>query len=544
MATLDSLNLIPAALAAWRAGCAYLPIDPGAPQERSRHMLTESEAQVIVTDSVGACEVPPGPWRHVYIDDLLDNHENAFPSNNPFGEDWKLRPADLAYVIYTSGSTGKPKGVAVTQGNLRHFVSWYHSAFDVTPEDRGTQFAALTFDAAVLEIWPLMAAGATLFVPDRSISLAPERLRDYLVAQNITLCFAPTAVAERLLPLEWPSELRLRFLLTGAEALYTFPRMGLPFQVVNNYGPTECTVLATSGVVPVERSEQGVPTIGKPISGTRVHLLGPDLRLVPDGACGQICIEGPGVARGYIGRPDLTAERFINVPWGGSSRLYLTGDLGRKLASGEFEFRGRLDDQINLRGYRIEPGEIEGALRSHSSVSAAAVVRVDSGANQQLAGYLVLSKDVSAAELRGHLLSRIPEYMIPAYFVRLDALPMTSHGKINRTALPLPDGSNSLEETDCTSELTTEIQVEVGSIISNLLGRELRPHDNFFRMGGHSLLAAQVIARIHSTFGIELALRSIFESPSVAALSNQIEKEIMARLLAAPSGELIGRDPL
>jgi amino acid adenylation domain-containing protein len=519
IATDDSLDLIVSALAIWRTGSAYLPVSPSGPPERLNHVLSEAGVSVVLTSPTAVGPWPASMRQLSMVGEPGDGYQFV---SRVSSSGWKIAPEDLAYVIYTSGSSGQPKGVAVTQANLSYLIQWYAGAFHPTPRDSGTQFAALTFDAAVLETWPILAAGASLHIPERSIALRPERLRDYLVSRQITHCFAATPIAEQLISLSWPRNTPLRFLLTGADTLRMFPPSGLPFQLVNNYGPTECTVLVTSGIVPAGSDGNAIPTIGKPIPGTEIYLLDSSLQPVREGDCGQICAAGPSVAAGYIGRPDLTKERFIYVS-GLNARLYLTGDLGRKLSTGELSFHGRLDDQIKIRGLRIEPGEIVTALRRHPAVAAAAVTAIGGEQHKQLAAYVVLRSEVDADGLRSHLAARLPANMTPAVFVRVNELPLTVNGKVNFAALPAPDRSNSLERVTEAAKPENEIQVQVASILSSLLGgRELGLNDNFFRLGGHSLLAAQVIARVQKTFGVDLALRTIFESPTVAALSNQI----------------------
>ena len=537
IASLDAQHTVVAALAAWRIGCAYLPVNASGAPERVRRILNESGVKLVVTDETTGSSLPSGSWQFYRMDGLPEAPQNA-ESELPLTDAWTLKPSDLAYVIYTSGSTGEPKGVAVTHGNLRHLVNWYDGAFHPTSSDRGIQLSVLTFDAAVLETWPVLAAGASLYVPDRSISLTPLVLRDFLVAQGITLAFVTPAIAEQLISLQWPQETRLRYLLTGGDTLHKFPPRNLPFHLVNNYGPTECTVLATSGIVPSEHAERAMPTIGAPIRGAQVYVLDSDFRPVEDGEKGQICIGGDGVAAGYLGRQDLTSERFTPNPFNPNARMYLTGDLGRKLRNGEIEFCGRMDDQIKIRGHRIEPGEIVAALRSHPSISAAAVVPLGSQASTQLAAYLVINTELAASDLRAHLAARIPCYMIPDHFVRLSELPLTPSGKLDRARVPPPDNSNSLEQSGSLQELENDIEQEVGAIISGLLaGRELGREDNFFRLGGHSLMAAQIVARLRNAFHIELPLRTVFESPTVAALSAQIEKRIVETLAALPRAE-------
>jgi amino acid adenylation domain-containing protein len=525
VATTDCLEMVIAALASWRLGCAYLPIDPTGPPLRLEEMLSESNPIVLAATNSSATRLPSGPWRKVVIPPSISDANGPPPS--AAAEPVHLGPSDLAYVIYTSGSTGKSKGVGITHGNLRHLVSWHTQTFQVGPEDRGTQFAALTFDAAVLETWPILGAGASLHVPESGIPLQPERLRDYLIKEQISICFAVTPVAEQLLSIPWPRETTLRYLLTGADVLRSFPRANIPFHLVNNYGPTECTVLATSGIVPVQNGTTTLPTLGKVVPGTEIHILDSEMAPVRKGEIGQICIGGTGVGAGYVRRPDLTAERFKMIPALSNSRIYLTGDLGRELPSGEIESRGRLDDEIKIRGYRISPHEIVTALHSHSAIESAAVITVGEESGKRLVTYIVARAPVTSVELREHLRSRIPPYMIPNCFVRLAELPLTSSGKIDRAALPAPDDNHSIEETVPELGNRTETQTKVAAILSGLLdGRRLKPGENFFHAGGHSLLAAQIIVRIRSAFQVDLPLRTIFESPTVGSLSREIETRL------------------
>jgi amino acid adenylation domain-containing protein len=533
VATDDAIDLIVSALAIWRTRSAYLPLSPAEPPERLTHVLLEAGVTVALATATAA-----GPWppsvRQLSLTDEPGDECEIEPVSRISHSAWNMAPEDLAYVIYTSGSTGRPKGVAVTQANLSYIAHWYAGAFNPTPKDRGIQLGPITFDASVLQMWPILSAGASLYIPERGIALVPERLRDYLISQQVTHFNTVTPIAEQLISLPWPRKTQLRFLITGGDTLRKFPPPGLPFQLVNVYGPTECTVLSTAGVVPAGSNGNAVPSIGKPIAGTDIYLLDSNLQPVRDGDSGQICIGGSGVAAGYIGRPDLTKERFIHAP-GLNARLYLTGDVARKAPTGELYFHGRLDDQIKIRGLRIEPGEIVTALRSHPAVAAAAVTAIGSEQNKQLTAYVVLRSEVNADELRSHLAARILSNMTPAVFVRVDELPLTANGKVNFAALPIPDRSNSLEQV-VEAKPESETQVKVASILSSLLGgRELGLNDNFFRLGGHSLLAAQLIAHIRKTFDVELPLRSIFESPTVAALANQIALLQRDEKPAAPS---------
>jgi amino acid adenylation domain-containing protein len=526
----DSRHLTIAALAAWQTGCAYLPVAPSSPTERLRHMLGEADAPIVVVPQAVSSLIPRGAWKLLHIDEFtLAPKENLEqPSLGAIGK-VHIAPDDIAYVIFTSGSTGTPKGVAVTHRNLNNLVAWYNNAFGVTQNDRVTQMRALTFDVSVAELWPALSAGATVYSVDRSTYLVPERLRDYLVRQEITICEAPTLLVEQLLTIDWPHNTKLRYLQTGGESLRVFPPPGLPFQVINNYGPTECTVISTSSIVTATSKASAYPSIGHPITGAEVYILDSGLQPVPNGQPGEMFIAGSGVAAGYIGRPDLTDERFITVRGiAGASRVYRTGDIARKLPNGEFEFLGRIDDQIKLRGYRIEPAEIDAALRSHPAVSAAAISTAGEGTEKQLVAYIVLKKDTSGADLRNHLALHVPAYMIPELFVPLEKMPLTQHGKIDHSALPFPSRSILLDVTSSASEPTTEIETEVASILSRVLKQShIGFQEDFFRLGGNSLLAAQVVVQVQQVFGVDLSMRSVFDRPTVEGLAREIENRIV-----------------
>lgn len=526
----SAYDLVVAALASWKAGCAYLPVAPSSPVERLRQMLADADAPIVVAPEAISSRIPVGAWK------LLDFEEFTKPSTATFeppslarAGEAQIAPDDVAYVIYTSGSTGTPKGVEVTHGNLSNFLSWYKDAFGLTRNDRATQLRALTFDVSVAEIWPPLSTGASIYPLDRWAYLVPERLREYLVSREITICETPTLMVEQLLTLEWPKETKLRYLLTGGEALRLFPPPGLPFQVVNSYGLTECTVISTSAVVTASNEQNRHPSIGRPITGAGVFILDSSLQPLPDGQPGEMFIAGSGVAAGYIGRPDLTNERFITIPGvAGGSRLYRTGDIGKKLPNGEFEFCGRIDDQLKLRGYRIEPAEIVSALRSHPAISAAAVTTVGDGAEKQLVAYIVPRAPVSGADLSNHLALHVPAYMIPELIVPLETMPLTQHGKIDYSALPFPARSILLDATDSTLEPRTEIEVELASILSRVFKQpEIGLNDNFFRLGGNSLLAVQVMVNVQRAFGVDLPMRSVFEFPTIEGLARQIENQIV-----------------
>jgi amino acid adenylation domain-containing protein len=526
-----SIALVVAELAILKAGGAYLPLDPGYPPDRLAFLLNDSKAPLILAPACTADTLPEGDWQVIGLDPegrsaLPDSPDLALPES---------KPEQLAYVIYTSGSTGQPKGVEVTNANLEHLVRWHQRQFQVTRADRATVLASPAFDASVWEIWPYLAAGASLYVADDCVRLVAGSLRDWLVKERISICFLPTALAEPMLDLRWPQETSLRYLLTGADTLRRRPSKKLPFRFINNYGPTECTVVTTSGEVTPQSQGSGLPAIGRAIDDVQVHIVDENLKPVASGETGQIYIGGVGVGRGYRNRPDLTAERFIPDPFSrvAGGRLYKTGDLARFTASGEIDFLGRADEQIKIRGHRIEPNEIVNALNENPLVAASAVVASDSDQGEKrLVAYVVSASNVtfSPRGLQESLRSRLPDYMIPTVFVRIDELPLTRNGKIDRAALPEPTDENMVRDQQYVPP-SSPVQEKLAQIAGELLKVErISMRDNFFLLGGHSLLGTQLVTRVNQLFGIDLGLREIFEAPTIEELALRVEEQVMQRI--------------
>lgn len=525
-----SPSMVVAALAILKAGGAYVPLDSSSPAERLNFVLQDAGVDVLVTRGQDAEKASTGSWIVVDLDKQAD--QIAECSSAEF--ECAIKQENLAYVIYTSGSTGQPNGVEVTHAGLSNLVSWHCRAFQVKPQDRASHQAAVGFDAAVWEVWPYLAAGASVHIPDAPLSRDPKALRDWLLAERISITFLASPLAEQMLPLEWPRPCALRTLLTGADTLHRRPSSDVPFILVNNYGPTECTVVATSGTV-LPGADSRLPSIGRPIDHTEAYILDEQMLQVPLGAAGELYIGGAGVARGYHNRPELTAHRFVRNPFGSrcGDRLFRTGDLARYVESGEIEFLGRVDDQIKIRGFRIEPNEIIRALGEHPQVETSAVLaRESQDGDKQLLAYVVLAPGATptAAELRQQLRRSLPDYMVPVGFVRIESLPLTPNGKVDRTALPFPDGSNMLPEEDFVPPEGI-VQQRVAAIIAALLRVErVGANGNFFLLGGHSLLGAQLITRIGEAFGIELSLLQLFDHPTVAEISYEIERLIFDKL--------------
>jgi amino acid adenylation domain-containing protein len=535
-----SLDMVVALLGVLKAGGAYVPLDPTYPPLRLAFMLDDSQAPVLVTQQSQAARLPAHNAQVVCLDTdaaVLAQQSTSDPAP-------MATFAHLAYVIYTSGSTGQPKGVQITHESLLNLLFWHQQTFSVTPMDRATQLAGPAFDATVWELWPYLTIGASVYLPDDDTRVSPTHLRDWLVERRITIAFLPTALAEGVMALEWPTHTALRYLLTGADTLHHYPPPDLPFTLVNNYGPTENTVVTTSGSVLPATRPNALPSIGRPIANTQVYILDEQLRQVPIGEVGELCIGGASLSCGYLHRPDLTAERFIPYPFSNKpgARLYKTGDLARFLPDGQIVFLGRSDTQIKIRGYRIELDEIVSVLDYHPSIEASVVTAMDSkepSGDKSLVAYIVPASgaessgsQVKVTALQEHLRTRLPDYMIPATFVKLEALPLTPNGKVDRRALPAPSAANTLQDdAGVESEPRTMIEERVAEIVSTLLRLDhVGLDDNFFMLGGHSMLGTQAITRMADTFGVDIPLRTLFDRPTVRELSDEVERAIVAQL--------------
>ncbi|HEX2093612.1 MAG TPA: amino acid adenylation domain-containing protein, partial [Longimicrobiaceae bacterium] len=517
-----SPELVVAALATLRAGAAYLPVDPAYPPERIAWMLGDSGAAAVLTVDRLADRVPRfgGPVVRLDRDEEDPAEAGELPAPRP-------DPENAAYVIYTSGSTGMPKGVVVTHAALGNLVRWHLRASALTPADRVLMVVGPGFDGSVLDLWPCLAAGASLHpVEDEEVRAFPGRLRDFLLERGITVAAAPTPFVERLLTLEWPTDGPLRRLLTGGDVLRVRPPRGLPFVLADLYGPTETAVVATSGAVEPGEPGSRPADIGRAIDNVRAYVLDAGLRPLPYGAPGELYVGGAGVARGYLGRPDLTAERFLPDPFSPApgARMYRTGDRGRRLADGTLEFLGRVDHQVKVRGFRVELGEVEAALAALPGVREGAVVaRPDGSGEVRLVGYVAAAGGTppDPVELRGRLMDRLPDYMVPSPLVVLDRMPLTPNGKVDRDALPDPEDTGGrrafVAPRTPTEERLARIWVEVLGV--ERVGAE----DHFFELGGHSLLATQLVSRVREAFRVELPLRAVFEAPVLAELARRME---------------------
>jgi microcystin synthetase protein McyB len=521
-----SIQEVQALLGVLKAGGTYLPLE-GSPPERLDSILEDAGAAVLVTRSSGSHPPLRFPAERILDLDCSDEELRRQPACPP--PSWTL-PEQPAYVIYTSGSSGRPKGVVVSHRGLRNLVDWHIDAFGVSPADRASRLAGLGFDASVWELWPYWSVGAAVLLPHEETRSVPEALRDWLVREKISLAFVPTPLAERLMVLSWPAGAPLRLLLTGGDALRSAPPPGLPFRLVNNYGPTENSVVATSGYVDPARGPDGdgrSPTIGRPIRNVRTYLLDPDFRPVPMGARGELMIAGTGLAQSYIRRPELTATSFVPDPYGRpGERMYRSGDLARFLSDGTLEFLGRRDSQIKLRGFRIEPGEIEAALDRHPAVQACAVVARGGELtdDKQLIAFLVgrpgsIDDDF---DLTRFLRGKLPAYMIPGIYRWLDCLPLTAGGKVDRQALQAQAVAVSGQAREHATP-GTPLEQLLAQIWEEVLGCEpVGLDDDFFALGGNSLHIMQVLAALHDIFRREIPADRIFLASTIARLITEL----------------------
>ena len=516
-----SLEMIVGVLGILKAGGAYVPLDPAYPPERLVFMLEDAEVAVLLTQARLVEFLPKHQGRIVCVDtdwEIIERQSEENPRCN-------FTPENLAYVIYTSGSTGKPKGVLVPHSGISNLATALHRICNVQPNSRVLQFASLSFDGSVTELVMTLLAGATMVMGTRD-SLLPgpnliQLLRNFAIA---TVVLPPSVLA--VLPAnELPA---VRTIIVAGEACSRdlVAKWSSGHRFFNGYGPTECTVCTT--IVECTDSKEA-PPIGRPIANTQVYILDAQKQLVPIGVPGELYIGGVGVTRGYLNRPELTAERFIPNPFSkdSGSRLYKTGDLTRYLPDGNIEFLGRIDYQVKIRGFRIELGEIEAVLRQNRAVQDAVVIGQEYDLNdKRLVAYVVPSQEqvFSTSELRRYLKQKLPDHMVPSAFVQLEALPLTPNDKVDRRVLPMPDRTRSVEETFA-PPLTLFEEVMAGIWSEVLRLDSVGIHDNFFELGGHSLLAVRVLEQIEKTFGKNLPLATIFQSPTIEQLANLLREK-------------------
>ncbi|RKG99379.1 amino acid adenylation domain-containing protein, partial [Corallococcus sp. CA053C] len=522
-----SLEMVVALLAILKAGGAWVPLDPSYPAERLAFMLGDAAAPVLLTQERLRPVLPATSGRIVFLDSGWDAIAHA-PAHRPRVS---VAPEGAAYVIYTSGSTGRPKGALNTHAAIHNRLAWMQSAYRLTPQDAVLQKTPFGFDVSVWEFfWPLITGARLVMAVPGGHQDGAYLVRTIAAERITTLHFVPSMLQVFLEQPGLEACAHLERIISSGEALPAELARRclerLPAKLHNLYGPTEAAVDVTHWTCERGDSRRAVP-IGRPISNLRIHILDARLRPVPVSVPGELYIGGLGLARGYFRRPDLTAERFVADPVGTEpgARLYRTGDLARHLPGGEIEYLGRTDFQVKLRGFRIEPGEIEAALGQHPTVREVVVLaREDVPGDPRLVAYVVpaVGQVADVTALRQHLQQQLPEYMVPAAFVVLPALPLSANGKVERRALPAPTASVEAPRAYAPPRTRTE------ELLCGLFARLLRLervglHDDFFALGGHSLLATRLVARVHETFGVELPLRAFFDAPTVARLAGHLD---------------------
>jgi amino acid adenylation domain-containing protein len=526
-----SPDLITSVYATLKAGAAYVPLDAASPASRLSAILHDARMPVLITTQA-LLDTMPELAAAVSVVVLLDAHAGVIADQPAHNLDLPVHPAQLAYVIYTSGSTGRPKGVQIPHGALASYAASCVRRFDLTPADRVLQFASIAFDTAVEEIYPALASGAALVLRDDAMLASAVTFLDGCLRHGITVLDLPTAfwheLTARVTADRLPIPPALRLVIIGGEKALA-PRAAEwlaaapAVRLLNTYGPTEATVVATETEIRAGESFDDV-RIGTPVPGASAYVLDPAMRLLPAGVVGELYLGGSGLARGYLADPSLTADRFVPNPFSiePGARLYRTGDLVRFDADGRLLFVGRADRQVKLRGFRIEPSEIEAALVAHADVrDAAVIVREDTPGDQRLVAYVVCAPGTAPAALRRFLQDRLPDHMIPSAYVPLDELPRNTQGKIDRAALPRPSGERQVEEAYVAPLAGTE--QAIAAIWAEVLGVDrVGATDNFFDQGGHSLLLLRVHARLQKELGGTLTVVDLFRYPTVRALAERI----------------------
>ncbi|WP_433590111.1 non-ribosomal peptide synthase/polyketide synthase [Pseudomonas koreensis] len=525
------LDTLVGLVAILKSGGGYVPIDPAHPAERISYLLHDSAPVAVLTQSDLRERLP------LLAVPVIDVDLCAWPAqaqHNPAVSG--LSAAHLAYVIYTSGSTGLPKGVMVEHQTLSNLLDWHIEAFDLRAGSHTSSLAGFGFDAMAWEVWPALCAGATLYLaPTHDGAEDIDALLEWWRGQPLDVSFLPTPVAEYAFSqnLDHPT---LRTLLIGGDRLRQFSRQQR-FAVINNYGPTEATVVATSGRIDVGAALH----IGKPVANAAVYLLDEQQRPVPMGVMGELYVGGAGVARGYLNRADLTAERFLHDPFSATpnARMYRTGDLARWREDGSLDYLGRNDDQVKIRGMRIELGEIETRLNQLPGVKEAVLLaREDEPGQPRLVAYFTQQaggEPLALGDMREHLLTQLPDYMVPAAFVRLEVLPLTANGKVDRKALPKPDLAALATREYVAPQ--GELEIALAQIWAETLQVEqIGRHDNFFELGGHSLLAMRMLSQVRQRLGVELPLSELFADPhlgAVAAVLNRAGRSTLPEIVPA-----------
>ncbi|GJM42711.1 MAG: hypothetical protein DHS20C20_29930 [Ardenticatenaceae bacterium] len=513
-----SFDMIISALAIQKAGGAYVPLDPAYPADRLEYMMADAELALVLTTADLREKLPIGGETAVSLDDLWAEQIEIQPTSNPHSN---LTVDNLAYIIYTSGSTGRPKGVGVTHRGVVNFGQALLERFAVTPQSRVLQFASFSFDASVAEIVAALQHGATLVLANKEALLMGPSFVTLMQTQFVSIVTLPPSALALLDPAEFPA---LETVASVGEACSegVVANWAANCRFVNGYGPTEGTVGAITAVLTPDDLQ---PVLGRPLPNYQIYLLNPQLQPVPIGVAGEIHIAGLGLARGYLNRPNLTAEKFIPNPFSsnGGQKMYKTGDLGRFLPDGRIEFLGRIDHQVKIRGFRIEIGEVEAAIRTHEAVQDVLVLPNETESGLQLVAYIVGQAE-RLTDLRPFLTGLLPAYMVPAAFVVLDKFPQTPNGKIDRKALPAPEGQPIIPDESFLAPQDA-LESQLVQIWQDVLKRpNISTDANYFELGGHSLQAVTLFAAIEKKLELRLPVSLLFEAPTVRQLATAVRQ--------------------
>lgn len=544
-----SFEMVIGLLAILKAGGAYVPLDPSLPAHRLEMLLEDTQTPLIVTQPHLVPHLPQHSAQLICVDCAALSSEEGSTGDIT----GRVSADNLACVLYTSGSTGRPKGVMLSHRVLTNLLSW-HEATLITGV-RTLQFASLNFDQSIHEMFAAWASGGTLYILPEALRTDVAGLAEYLIDQQIEKIWLPVVLLQQLAEIygagtRLPLNLR-EVLATGEQLRITQPLRDLFTRLdgctlANHYGPTESHLVTTYQLPDNTAAWPVLPPIGRPIANTHIYLVDERLHPVPIGLPGELCISGHCLARGYWGKPELTAKSFVPNPYATevsshTSRMYRTGDLARYLPNGDIEFLGRLDQQVKIRGMRVEPGEIEATLTDHPGVREAVVLlHAEAPDITYLVAYFVATEEASptAAELRHFLEMRLPIYMVPSTFILLDKLPLNHNGKVNRQALPAPATMPATSENAFVGP-RTQLEEKLVNIWSGLLRvKQVGIHDNFFALGGHSLLGAQLISQIRRELQVELTHFELFENPTISGIAENIESiRLAARLGQIASDE-------
>jgi amino acid adenylation domain-containing protein len=524
-----SCEFLVAVIGVLKAGGTYLPVDTDTPIKRLEFLLGDSASRLMLSNVAGMERLREWPGS------VLDLAQILSSSSTEVGKDFTV-PSDpnrRAYIIYTSGSTGQPKGVEIEHHALTNLVCYYHRRLRLTAQDRASMLAYVAFDVSVADIWPILCAGGIVTIPPKGILLNPDGLIEWLAEEEITSAFIPTGLVEILFARPWPEGMKLRFLITGGDRLRVRPPAGLPFVILNGYGPTENTVWSTWSVVVPEDGTGQLPPIGQPIDNTTAYVLDERLQPVSVNVAGELYLGGEQVARGYLGRPELTAKQFLSDPFVNKpgAQMYRTGDWVRWLADGELDFLGRKDGQIKIHGWRVELGEIEAALFAHRAVRQVCCVPwlLDGMPSGVIAHIVPKTRATGLSdELRSYLQARLPDYMVPSEFVPHESLPLTPQGKLDRAALTALQAVKSASPQIVTDEDGRE--KALAALWHSLLpAASNSPKDaTITALGGDSLLVIKLMLGVEEITGLRPEISSFLVNPTLAGLCEAVRTR-MAR---------------